>query len=553
MNGSLTGARVWLSGSLPEITESTRDERDSMLQFVGTFSAKIFQLGGHVIHGSHPSFTPVLLEEAQKYQRGGGKKDCLSLVVSRYWSKDGESVPVNEWRKNCVVYETPEVPGQNARDDSTEFLRKWIAARCDAMVTVGGRWWQEVAGRAGVPHEIELAVGRALPCFLLGGLGGVARNYLVNHAELLDKLKNGFDDATNRSIATESNVARLAERICDQLLRLPLVHGRGSDGSSFRILALDGGGIKGAFTAAALATWEQGTGLSVVDHFDLIAGTSTGGILAIGLGLGLSANEMLQFYRDRGPVIFPLTSFGRRIRYGLKHLFRPKFSQEVLLRELERAYYPGRAPVKLAESKCRLLVPTYHAIAGSSHVFRTPHNALLTGDADTEAACAALATAAAPTYFSAARVGNMIAESNFFDGGVWANSPAMAAIVEATCFLNVPLDRIDILSVGTTDEPFTVRTEARSGIFGWSTKLVRLLMSVQGESSLKSAELIAGKPRFLRVDKVTTPGSYRLDRPGDIEELAALGNLEASKPEIVAQVKSRFLNGVRVNPWERFP
>jgi len=220
---------------------------------------------------------------------------------------------------------------------------------------------------------------------------------------------------------------------------------------------------------------------------------------------------------------------------------------------LEAAYYRNRQPVTLAESKCRLLIPAYHAIAGASHVFRTPHDPLLTGDANTPVAQVALASAAAPTYFSAAQIGNMIAESSFFDGGVWANSPAMAAIVEATCFLKVPLDRIDVLSVGTTDEPFTVRKKIRSGIFGWSTKLVRLLMSVQGESSLKSAELIAGKPRFLRVDTITVPGTYRLDSPTEIEELAALGNLEAGKPEILAQVRSRFLNGVSVAPWESHP
>jgi patatin-like phospholipase/acyl hydrolase len=68
--------------------------------------------------------------------------------------------------------------------------------------------------------------------------------------------------------------------------------------------------------------------MRIVDHVDLIAGTSTGGILAVGLAIGLTAKEMLQFYRTRGPVIFPLTSLARRFRYGLKHFFEPKFSPE---------------------------------------------------------------------------------------------------------------------------------------------------------------------------------------------------------------------------------
>jgi hypothetical protein len=77
-------------------------------------------------------------------------------------------------------------------------------------------------------------------------------------------------------------------------------------------------------------------------------------------------------------------------------------------------------------------------------------------------------------------------------------------------------------------------------------------MNAQAESSLKHARLLAGEPRFLRVNVTTRPGSYTLDSPGEIEELASLGNREAEKPEILSQVRSRFLNGVLVAPWERF-
>ncbi len=113
-------------------------------------------------------------------------------------------------------------------------------------------------------------------------------------------------------------------------------------GTSFCILALDGGGIKGTFTAAVLATLQHHTEKLISRHFDLIAGsTSTGGILAIGLALGMDPKDVLDFCRERGPVVFPLTSTGQRWRHALTQLFRPKFSQDRLLSMLRQAYPEG--------------------------------------------------------------------------------------------------------------------------------------------------------------------------------------------------------------------
>ena len=550
----LAGARIWLSGAVPEAEGTTETQRSAILEFVRNFSSRVFQRGGHIVHGSHPSFTPTLLEEARRFQANGGRKDRLVLAVSRHWSKDPKNVPTDEWRKVAMVYETPEASGQQAREDSLELLRKWMASRCDAIVVLGGKWWQAIGGRAGIPLELVLAIERGIPCFLLGGLGGAAQTFVAQHPEVFSQLRNGLDDSANRELSTKADVGSLAEQVCDLLERLPLVRGRGSDGVSFRILALDGGGLKGAFTASALATWEKQTGLRIVEHFDLIAGTSTGGILALGLGLGLSGQQMLDFYRRRGPVIFPVTSLRSRIRHTLRHVFRPKYSQEILLRELEAAFYPDGNPICLKDSRCRLVIPTYHAVAGASHQFRTPHHPDLTADANTEAAHAALATAAAPTYFTAAKIANMVAESSYFDGGVWANSPAMAAIIEAVCFIRVPVERVDVLSVGTTEEPFTVRKQTSAGILRWlwKKKLLDLLMNVQQESSLRLARHLVSDPRFLRVNVTTAPGSYSLDGPREIGELVDLGSRAALQTEVLGQVKSRFLNGVTVTPWERF-
>lgn len=547
--GPLHGVRIWLAGAVP--SDATEAQKASVVTFVREFATAVFRSGGHILHGSHPSLVGPLIEQAREHVSKGGRKDCLTLAVSKYWSKDQTKVPVQEWRQTCMVYETAEATGgASARDDSLKILRQWMAERCDAFVAVGGQWWQEIAGRAGVPIEAGLAMQRGLPCFLLGGLGGAAGDYVRDHPELMRSLKNGLDDRTNQGLALEENIGGIVRVVCDQLSRLPLVHGRVSDGISFRILALDGGGIKGAFTASVLTTLEHALGGPVVSQFDLVAGTSTGGILAIGLGMGLHPDDMLQFYRDRGPVVFPAMRFHRKWKSQLRSVLNPKYSQRVLGRELARAYYHDAKRKVLGDSVCRLVIPAYDAVGGVCHVFRTPHHALLTADKNTDAVEVALATAAAPTYFSSAVVQNLVSSASFFDGGVWANCPAMAAIVEAVCYLGVPLDRIDVLSIGTTEEPFTVKSMAQAGWARWGKTLIDLLMNAQVDSSVRHAQLLVGEPRFLRVNTVTTPGMYALDGSKEIEDLITLGNRKGSDPEILNQVKSRFLNGISAMDWK---
>ena len=106
----------------------------------------------------------------------------------------------------------------------------------------------------------------------------------------------------------------------------------------FQILALDGGGIRGAFSAAVLAKLEEDLGITVRDHFDLIVGTSTGGIIAVALGMGIQPAELVDFYVDRGPHIFPGTSgwLGKSLSF-LRSAFHRKYdnqSLQVALREV---------------------------------------------------------------------------------------------------------------------------------------------------------------------------------------------------------------------------
>ena len=307
----------------------------------------------------------------------------------------------------------------------------------------------------------------------------------------------------------------------------------------FRILSLDGGGIKGVFTAAVLATLEEQTGCKAVDHFDLIAGTSTGGILAIGLGLGVPAKDLLAFYVERGPVIFPST--GMQGRFGLfRQLFGPKHSHATLSRELN-AVLGSR---KFGESRCRLIIPTYDAIAGRIDVMKTAHDPRFVHDIEASAREVALATSAAPTYFAAAPFPRHLGAS-YVDGGVWANCPALVGVVEAIAFLGAAPDGIDVLSIGTTSAAFNISKNGRSGLLRWNKGLLDLMSEAQAEAARAQAGLLA-RGRLHRIDFQAMAGQFSLDNASReaIAGLAAAGHAEATKKEhLEGAVKPRFLNG----------
>jgi patatin-like phospholipase/acyl hydrolase len=308
----------------------------------------------------------------------------------------------------------------------------------------------------------------------------------------------------------------------------------------FRILSLDGGGIKGVFSASVLAQLEQDTGQSIAEHFDLITGTSTGGIIAIGLGLGIPAKEIRDFYAEKGPTIFPGTSLVRRARGLLRWLRAPKHSHTVLRAALDEVF----GTRKFGESKCRLVIPTYDAIGGRIFLMKTAHHVRFKYDIDALAVDVALATSAAPTYFAAARFPTH-QDASYVDGGVWANSPVLVGVVEAVGFLAVALSDIDVLSIGCTSTPFNIAKRASAGLVQWNAGLVELMFEGQMEAALAEAKLLLGG-RLHRIDVVAKEGEFTLDdaRAEKIRRLINLGRGEAVKKENLEVVKARFLNGV---------
>lgn len=236
-----------------------------------------------------------------------------------------------------------------------------------------------------------------------------------------------------------------------------------------RILSIDGGGIKGVIPAAFLSTVEESTGKRIVDNFDLIAGTSTGGIIALGLGLGLSAQDLLGLYVTQGPAIFEQevssTSAGRfiaalrRYRQRARRLIGPKYRPD----KLQAALRSVLGDASVGDSVTRLVVPAFDAHRREVHVFKTSHHERFTMDWKVAAVDVALATAAAPTYFPSHAIESGI---GLLDGGLWANNPVGLAVVEAVGVLGWPRDQLYVLSIGCSEEALRIPVTGGLGSFG---------------------------------------------------------------------------------------
>ena len=334
--------------------------------------------------------------------------------------------------------------------------------------------------------------------------------------------------------------------------------------AKFRILSLDGGGVMGAFSASVLATYEallndeRGRhnlpAMPLVDHFDLVTGTSTGGIMAIGLAMGASAATLRDFYRDAGPKIFPRTSgvagwLKQPIDF-VQELFRPKFGSIELRAAIEAVV--GDRPLR--ESGSRLVIPSYDTGMGRVYLFKTPHHRGCAQDAGIKAVDVALATSAAPTYFPAHTIEG---RGTFIDGGVWANCPATVGIVEALSFCGQTLDDIHVLSVSTTNYPFRLGKEVQlGGLWRWAPKLIETFMFSQAQASVGfSTSLLrdrsGDKPidRFFRIDYLAEPHIYSLANVQLVQELIELGRAEAEKIANRTLVMNEFINGVAAPKW----
>ena len=219
----------------------------------------------------------------------------------------------------------------------------------------------------------------------------------------------------------------------------------------FKILSIDGGGMRGIIPAKILCELEeelqkhQSEDARLCDYFDLICGTSTGGIIAIGLALGMSAKDILSLYVSHGKEIFSATLWQRAKS-------RTLYNRDVLRAQLQKAY----GDTRIDDCRTRICVPTYDMHEGRIHVLKTRHHPEYVRDFHIPTVDVALSTSAVPVYFSpySFEYSNIGSDSinhayHYIDGGVFANNPSLIGLTEAIYCLNVAIEKIELLSIGT--------------------------------------------------------------------------------------------------------
>lgn len=318
----------------------------------------------------------------------------------------------------------------------------------------------------------------------------------------------------------------------------------------FRILSLSGGGIRGVYSASFLAKLEELTGKRVADHFDLIVGTSTGGLIALGLGLGHSAKDIRDFYVQHGELIFSGRPWYQKLTNPLGFR-RPKHQQEKLRRALTELLGED---VLLKRSTNRLVINAMYAEASAPRCYKTRHHIDYTRDHLLPAWDIGLATSAAPVFFPA----HLAIDGRYhLDGGLWANCPIVVGIAEAVGKLDQRPQDLQILQVGTCHQAVTASRWALNG--GWlpyllpgSSNLHEVILESQRRAAMNTAQIMLGPNAIVEVDEQVERGQYEMDDTSAscLSGLRVRG--EAQAKERCTEVAARFLH-VPAEPFESVP
>jgi len=304
-----------------------------------------------------------------------------------------------------------------------------------------------------------------------------------------------------------------------------------------KVLAIDGGGIRGIIPATILSEIEQRTNTRIAHLFDLIAGTSTGGILALGLvkpdGSGepqYSAADLGGLYEKEGKRIFDRSLWHQVVALG--NLADEKYEVTGLEGVLQN--YFGEA--RLKDAVTETLVTSYE-LESRQPWFFARHKAQKDPAYDFPMRFVARATSAAPTYFSPEELSTSEQHGGLVDGGVYANNPALCAYVEAKD-LHPDHDEILVVSMGTGQHTRPIQYEEAKdwGLAMWAKPILDVVFdgvsdTVDHQMKILCRDSDDGDPRYYRFQTELNVGSDDMDNATATNMLA----LKTKAQEIIQE------------------
>lgn len=284
----------------------------------------------------------------------------------------------------------------------------------------------------------------------------------------------------------------------------------------FRILSIDGGGLRGIIPVLILKEIERRSGKPVTDLFDMIAGTSTGGLIACGLTVSddgknpkYGLQDIENIYSQRGNDIFPKKTFLKSLISKVSSLKNPKFSAD----GLQKVLVDLLGQKRISDCMKPILVTSYDLFNNEAilfkyrHAIRYPENNALLVDV-------CRATSAAPTYLPAYDFTYQDKKRVCVDGGIYMNNPAMGALVELIKYYNEPpyslselkLADISILTLGTGHYSSEIaRKKVESwGLLDWATNITDVMMQAVNQTTNYQAEELTATGNFLRINPAIT-------------------------------------------------
>ena len=276
---------------------------------------------------------------------------------------------------------------------------------------------------------------------------------------------------------------------------------------TFNILSIDGGGILGLYSASMLdrIQTEFFNDKSFADSFQLITGTSTGGIIALALATGAKASEVVEFYKKYGTKIFPKTK--------RKGLVREKYKNTELKHALE-AFFGNKT---ITDCKTKVCIPAIDVCNSQPLVFKTNNNGSQTRDLTCKLVDIAMATSAAPTFFPIYKFNEYL---GLMDGGLWQNNPSLFGVIEANnCFVgkDKEYDSINLMSIGNplSSLPSTINYKSgHSGAAKLNASLITMPMKI---SSIGTHQILSflnqshalNIQKYLRIESINISSECR--------------------------------------------